>query len=100
MKTYIDCIPCFFKQAIEACRIIGLAEDKTKLILDKVALQLPEIKMTSSPPEMGRIIHRIIREETHNPDPYIELKQKSNDIALDIYPNLNQIVKNPSRDTI
>ena len=59
MKTYLDCIPCFFKQAIEACKMIGLSDENTKKILDKVALQIPDIKMTSSPPEMGMIIHRI-----------------------------------------
>lgn len=94
MKTYLDCIPCFFKQAIEACKILGLPDDKIKSILDKVAIQIPEIKMTSSPPEMGRIIHRIIREQTNNPDPYKKFKQKSNEIALETYPNLKRIVQN------
>ncbi|MBN2534428.1 MAG: DUF89 family protein [Spirochaetales bacterium] len=94
MKTYLDCIPCFFKQSIEACKMIGLSDDKIKSILDKVALHLPEIKMLCSPPEMGGIIHRIIREQTNNPDPYKELKEKSNEIALTIYPDLKRIIQN------
>ena len=94
MKTYLKCIPCFFKQAIEAGKMTGLPDDEIKTILDKVAMQIPEIDMTSSPPVIGRIIHKIIREQTNNPDPYKEIKQKSNEIALAIYPNLKKIVQN------
>jgi uncharacterized protein with ATP-grasp and redox domains len=94
MKTYIDCIPCFFKQAIEACKMTGLSDDKTKEVLNKIALQIPEMPMTSSPPEMGMIIHRIIREQTNDPDPYYKIKQRSNEIASAIYPDLKEIVQN------
>lgn len=93
MKTYFECIPCFFKQTIETCRMMGLTDDKTKTILDKLALQIPEIEMAASPPAMAQIIHRMIKQETGNPDPYKELKQKSNEIALGIYPDLKKIVK-------
>lgn len=94
MKTYLDCIPCFFKQAIEACRMTGLSSDKTKSVLDNVALHLPEIEMTSSPPETAAVIHRIIREQTQNPDPYKELKRRSNEISAKVYPDLKQLVHN------
>jgi uncharacterized protein with ATP-grasp and redox domains len=94
MKTYLDCIPCFFKQAIEACRMTGLPAAKTKLILDMVALHVPEIQMTWSPPEMAAVIHRIIREQTQNPDPYQELKRKSNETSSKIYPELKRMVRN------
>ncbi|MBN1523172.1 MAG: DUF89 family protein [Spirochaetales bacterium] len=94
MKTYLGCIPCFFKQTIEAGKMMGLPDDKVKRMLDKVALQIPEIELASSPPAMGRIIHRIIREQINNPDPYLELKQKSNEIALAIFPDLKKMVEN------
>jgi len=71
----------------------GLSDDKTKSILDKVALEVPGINMFSSPPEMARIIHRIIREQAGNPDPYKHLKQKSNEIVLAAYPDLKKIVR-------
>jgi hypothetical protein len=36
----------------------------------------------------------MIKEQTGNPDPYKELKQKSNEIALKIYPELKKMVQN------
>ncbi len=32
MKTYLECIPCFFKQALEASRIAGANEEVQKKI--------------------------------------------------------------------
>jgi uncharacterized protein with ATP-grasp and redox domains len=94
MKTYIDCIPCFFKQAIEACRMINLEDDKIKSILNKVALEIPNIEMSASPPVIARTIHRIIKEHTGNDDPYKNIKKISNNAALKAYPELKKIVEN------
>ena len=94
MKTYLECIPCFFKQTIEACKMMGLPEEKTKEILNKVALQIPNIEMNATPPAMGRIIHNIVKKHTNNPDPYKEIKMKSNKIALAFYPGLKEMVRN------
>ncbi|MBN1697142.1 MAG: DUF89 family protein [Spirochaetales bacterium] len=99
MKTYLDCIPCFFRQTIEACRMIGLSDGAVKRILDEVARHIPEIELEDSPPVMGSIIHRIIREETNNPDPYKHIKKKSNDLVLSLYPLLKKKVEN-SQDRI
>lgn len=93
MKTYLDCIPCFFKQAIQACSMLELDKDRIKRILDRVALALPSFPLAATPPEMGQLIHKIIRQETGNPDPYKELKLRSNEISLKLYPALKQQVK-------
>jgi uncharacterized protein with ATP-grasp and redox domains len=93
MKTYLDCIPCFFKQAIQACTMLELDKDHSKQILDRVALALPSFPLAATPPEMGQLIHKIIRQETGNPDPYKELKHRSNEIAFTLYPALKQKVK-------
>jgi uncharacterized protein with ATP-grasp and redox domains len=42
---------------------------------------------------MGRIIHSIIKEQAHNDDPYEEIKCKSNEIALAVYPHLKSMVR-------
>lgn len=90
MKTYIDCFPCFFKQCIAACKLIELSEEKTKSIIDKVAAIIPQIKMTATPPEIGAIIHKIIRNETGIPDPYRKIKEQSNKLAQSISPGLRK----------
>ena len=88
MKTYLECIPCFFRQAIEASRLAGAGKKTQKRILDEVALQIPEFPLRSCPPEMARIIHGIIKRITEKDDPYSRVKKKSNKLALDVYPQL------------
>ena len=88
MKTYLDCIPCFFKQALESARIAGADEKTQKEILDKICRLVLKFPLDSCPAEIGRSINGIIREKTGKPDPYLEIKRKSNCFALGLYPRL------------
>jgi len=45
------------------------------------------------PPWMGQQIHRLLREATGNPDPYRQVKEHSNALALALYPGLKQRVQ-------
>jgi uncharacterized protein with ATP-grasp and redox domains len=45
-----------------------------------------------SPPVLGREIHRMIRQELNNPDPYREIKDKYNRLILDMYSDLEKMV--------
>jgi len=93
MRTYLECIPCFFKQALEAAKICGAEVDVQKKILDDVAKTLPRFTLNSSPPEMGRIIHKLVKQHTGQEDPYAKIKEKSNSLALSIYDELKKKVK-------
>jgi damage-control phosphatase, subfamily I len=97
MKTYLECIPCFFKQALEASKIAGAGHRTRKKILDKLSKILPKISLTSSPPETGRIIYELVREITREKDPFREIKDKSNELALGLYDRLKHKVR-VSRD--
>ncbi len=92
MRTYLDCIPCFFKQALNAARLAGADEDTQKRILDSLAAEIPNFPLSSSPPEMGRIVYRLVREITGTEDPFKKVKDEYNKIALNIYPNLKEKV--------
>jgi len=85
MKTYLDCIPCFFKQALEASRIAGADESVQRRVLDAVAGALREFPLEASPPEMGRIIHGLVKRFTGKDDPYREIKERGNRLALSVY---------------
>jgi len=37
MKTYLDCIPCFFRQGLEAARMATQDEEKQREVLDRIA---------------------------------------------------------------
>ncbi len=96
MKTYLDCIPCFFKQALEASRIAGAAEKKQKEVLNELAGILPGFPLSASPPEMGRIIYGLVKKITKRKDPYLGIKKKSNRLALNIYGRLKEKVSRSS----
>lgn len=88
MKTYLECIPCFFKQALEASKLAGADETMQKDVLNKLSRLIPEIHLSSTPPEMGRVIYRLVSKITGERDPFKEIKQKSNKQSLELYPEL------------
>jgi len=88
MRTYLECIPCFFKQALEASKLAGANETTQKKVLDKLSRLIPEIGLNSTPPEMGRIIYQLVSKITGERDPFKEIKQKSNKQSLKLYPDL------------
>ena len=90
MKTYLECIPCFFKQALEAGRMAGANTKTQKKILDEIAKSIPAIKLSSTPPEMGKTIHDIVKRLTGKEDPYKKLKERATEQTLKIYPELKK----------
>lgn len=85
MQTYLDCLPCFLRQALATARIAGCDADQQREILNSVALMLPDFPQGSSPPMNAIPIYRKIREISGNPDPYADQKAADNLAALDIY---------------
>ena len=92
MKSYLDCYPCFFKQAIKTSRMITSDEKKIWQILNEVSLSLPEIPFGATPPEIGREVYRIISKITGIKDPYRKLKEKCTRQALSLYPELKKLI--------
>ena len=93
MRTYLDCIPCFFGQALRAARIATDDEKQIKRLLAEVGMMLQEISLESTPPEIGRLIYGKVREITGNPDPYREIKRESTEKGLALYDSLREKIK-------
>jgi len=94
MNAYLDCYPCFLRQALEAARLAGADEAQQYRVLMEVAGEMRQFKLDSTPPEMAHRIHRITRQTTHNHDPYRGAKQASTRQALAMYPGLKELVAN------
>jgi uncharacterized protein with ATP-grasp and redox domains len=92
MKTYLDCVPCFFRQALEAARTAGANQKTQNLILNEIARMLPEFPLGSPPPLIGRIVHGLVKTITQKDDPYAEIKAKSNTYAINFYSTLKKKV--------
>jgi len=93
VRTYLDCIPCFFNQALRAGRIATGDENKLKKLLDEIGTMLREVPLESTPPETGMRIYERVREITGVFDPYNELKRASTEKALALYPSLKNKVE-------
>lgn len=93
MRTFLDCIPCFVRQTLESVRMITDDETVHEQVLRRIILDIGQMEFTTTPPEMGQRIHRLIRTATGNPDPYREAKDSSNRLALRLYPHLQSLVR-------
>jgi uncharacterized protein with ATP-grasp and redox domains len=92
MRTYLDCYPCFLRQALEAARMAGADENWQYWVLQEVLDELRQFELTSTPPEMGYRIHQIVRREIGDRDPYRQAKDTSTRQALALYPRLKGLV--------
>lgn len=88
MKIYFDCIPCFIRQALDSVCLATDDEAVHEQVLRKVLQAASEMDLRESPPAMGQYIHRLIRKLTGEIDPYREIKDHFNQLALGLYPNL------------
>ncbi|MGD8761011.1 MAG: ARMT1-like domain-containing protein [Desulfobacteraceae bacterium] len=92
MKTYLDCIPCFFRQALAAARISSEDEAIHRRVLNSVALMIPDVALNATPPEIAQQVYRVVYEITGNSDPYYEIKSSINQSALSLYPRMQDTV--------
>jgi uncharacterized protein with ATP-grasp and redox domains len=91
MKTYLDCYPCFVRQALEAARMAGADETQQRAVLNHVLDALRRLDLSGTPPEVGDKIHRLVREMIGSNDPYQAVKERSTREALALYPRLKAL---------
>ena len=93
MRSYLDCIPCFVRQALDSVRLITDNEQIHEQVMRETLRLACKMDLHQSPPAMAQKIHRIIRKLTGNQDPYRQLKKRFNRLALKMYPELKQRVE-------
>jgi uncharacterized protein with ATP-grasp and redox domains len=96
MKTYLDCYPCFLKQALSAARRAGASEALQQEILLNAMDELKSFPSGITPPEIAFKIHQSVRQKTNTIDPYKEAKYQATQEALALYPELKNKVKTAS----
>jgi len=93
MQIYLDCIPCFVRQALDAARLATDDEQIHEKVVREVLRLAAGLDMSQSPPVIGQQIHRSIRELIGSNDPYRELKQRYNRLALRMCAELKESVR-------
>jgi uncharacterized protein with ATP-grasp and redox domains len=92
MKIYLDCYPCFVRQALEAARYAGATQAQQRQVLDEVLDMLRQVEDGLTPPAIGDRVHRVVRRITRAGDPYRALKERATREALALYPRLKALV--------
>ncbi len=90
MKTYLDCIPCFVRQSLDSVRFVTADEAIQMQIMREVLQIAANLDLSQPPPMMAQVVHRRIRELTHIDDPFREVKDQQNKLALELSRELRQ----------
>jgi uncharacterized protein with ATP-grasp and redox domains len=85
MKTYLDCIPCFYRQLIDASRRAGLSDKKIKEIIDESGEKIRHLDLECTPPEVAGMFNRLIKNVSGKKDIYRSEKARSNGLACGVY---------------
>jgi len=96
METSYDCLPCFVRQSLDAVRLVTPDDRIHEMVMRKVLGAVSTMDFKQSPPVMGQYIHRLIREVSGCKDPYLSLKEKYNQYALSLYPEMKDKIENAS----
>ena len=93
MEIFMDCLPCILRQVLEASRMSTDNTELHRIIMDKAISVLSQYKSFRNSPEVAREMHRIVKAQTGNIDPYCQVKQRDLRMALSLYPKLKQLLK-------
>ncbi len=88
MHTALDCLPCFVRQTLDAVRCVTDDERLRERIMNDILGLLSATDLHQNPPAIVRAIQRRIRELTHNPDPYREIKLGFNQMVMEMLPDV------------
>jgi len=92
MRIYLDCIPCFIRQALDAARHVTEDESVHEQVVREVLSLANNLDMNQSPPVIGQQVHRLIRDLLGAEDPYRNVKRQFNNMALKLYPKIRHLI--------
>ena len=88
MKTHLACIPCLARQALDAVTE-GVADPaRREPLLRQLLRELADGDWSGTPPAMAQRLQRSIREALGDPDPYRAVKDRMNEMALNLVPTM------------
>lgn len=88
MKSYLDCIPCLFKQVLDSSRMYSSDPAVHERIMREVMEWCKDMDMSKPIPVMGLSVYRRLRKITGVADPYHAAKARQNRMALRLLPGL------------
>lgn len=93
MKIYLDCYPCFLRQALQAARLAGGDENAQHRVIRETLNLMRNLPPETTPPEIALAVHQMVKKKIANSDPYEKAKQSATIEALEMYPVLKDMVE-------
>ena len=94
MKVHYECAACFLRQAREALDLATSDESLKMEVMEKITRSLGEsFRRGAVSNQIGTGIHRTIKRETGNPDPYQVQREICNQIAVKFLPTIEKFLE-------
>ncbi len=93
MKSQLDCVPCFTRQALDAVSLVVEDPNQRETLLRRLLQEISKADWQQSPPAMGQRIHQIIRKELDCADPYAAVKKQMNEMATRLVPAMRDRIE-------
>jgi damage-control phosphatase, subfamily I len=93
MNISLDCIPCFLNSFLRLLKKDIIPQDQHEEAIRRLLAHLSQADYNQSPASLGRETHRIIRELLHDPDPYLQIKNVSNQMMLEKIDHFRKLVR-------
>ena len=90
MKTSLDCIPCFVRQATDAVRMWAVSEGERARLVRRILQWIAKVDLDQSPPAISQIINRQVRGLLVMADPYRAAKDAHNALAEALIPSIRR----------
>lgn len=84
MRTSLECLPCFVRQAVGSARLVTEDEEAILRMMQNIFRRLSTVNFSLTPPEIAQELHAVIRTELNHPDPFQAIKQMSTQRALEL----------------
>lgn len=97
MRTDLACLPCFHGQIERTLGYAGVNGEAARRIRREAGRVLESVSLDQAPARISTLLHRLIREQT-GVDPYRQVKESYNRIALEKLPALRKMAaESPAR---
>lgn len=94
MKSAVDCIPCYLKQAISTMRVAGVSDSDQQSLLKALFPLISTLESSRTPAENSSLVlfelYRLLGME----DPFKEAKSHTNKLAKTFLPALERVIDN------
>ena len=93
MEVFVECLPCMLRGALEAAQIATDDQAVQRQIMEQAIGVLSNYQAYQNAPDIARHFQRIVKAQTGNTDPYLQIKQRDLDKALRLLPQVRSFVE-------